>query len=519
MITPFYRALEDRQRGPREMVKSRLKIYLPFVEPLKTLYDVPKALDLGCGRGELLELLQEHGFQARGVDLDEGMLLACRELELSAAQADAIDYIKGIATDSQSVVSAIHVVEHISIQALRQLVDEAHRVLRPGGLLILETPNPENLVVASSNFYLDPTHLRPLPAQLLSFVAEYAGFGRVKTLYLQESPDLATAPQINLFSVLGGVSPDYAVVAQKKASVEVCALFDSPFDRAYGVSLNTLAERYDQQAETRASQTRASIEWLQNNFNSTADRVEALSQLTARLEVGFDSERQRAEQLRTELNAARKYGDYLEARAQWLQNEWDAARKHGGDLEARAQWLQNEWDAAKAKIDELNHSSQRWWTMADALNKELHAVYASKSWRITWPLRKSMQAARWGLALSTGTVRGAVCLSKHIAKPLVVWVMGKALSNPRLKSRALVVLAKYPQLKQSLRQFAIRSGLVCDWSMATPSSRHYEIGSCLENTVRTPSSPTIPEESIRNLSPRAARVYIALTKAVDARKR
>ena len=88
--------------------------------------------------------------------------------------------------DSLTVVSAFHVVEHIPFETLRQLVDEAYRVLKPGGLLILETPNSENLVVGTSSFYLDPTHQRPLPAQLLTFVVEYAGFERVKTLYLQE---------------------------------------------------------------------------------------------------------------------------------------------------------------------------------------------------------------------------------------------------------------------------------------------------------------------------------------------
>ena len=188
-MDPFYRAFEERHRGSRELIKSRLEVYLPFVEPLKTLYKAPEILDLGCGRGEWLELMQHNGFQAKGVDLDEGMLSACRELNLNVCQADALDYLRGLTANRLSVVSAFHVVEHISFEALRQLVDEAYRVLKPGGLLILETPNSENLVVGTSGFYLDPTHQRPLPAQLLAFVVEYAGFARVKTLYLQEPPD------------------------------------------------------------------------------------------------------------------------------------------------------------------------------------------------------------------------------------------------------------------------------------------------------------------------------------------
>jgi SAM-dependent methyltransferase len=207
-----------------------------------------------CGRGEWLELLRHNGFQAKGVDLDEGMLSACRELDLNVCQVDALEYLRGLKANKLIVISAFHIVEHISFEALRQWVDEAYRVLKPSGLLILETPNSENLVVGTSDFYLDPTHQRPLPAQLLSFVVEYAGFARVKTLYLQESPELVTAQRPSLFNVLGGVSPDYAIVAQKKATAKVFSIFDEPFDHSYGMRLDILAARYDQQAEIRAAQ-------------------------------------------------------------------------------------------------------------------------------------------------------------------------------------------------------------------------------------------------------------------------
>lgn len=275
-MDPFYRAFEERHRGSRELIESRLQVYLPFVEPLKTLYETPEILDLGCGRGEWLELLEYIGFQAKGVDLDEGMLLACRELDLDICQGDALDYLQGLAADSLSVVSAFHVVEHISFEALRQLVDEAYRVLRPGGLLILETPNSENLVVGTSDFYLDPTHQKPLPARLLSFVVEYSGFARVKTLYLQESPELVTAQRTSMLNVLGGVSPDYAIVAQKKAAAEIISLFDEPFGRSYGIRLDILAARYDQQAaqvEARTAQLEARVAQAENRATQAEARA------------------------------------------------------------------------------------------------------------------------------------------------------------------------------------------------------------------------------------------------------
>lgn len=241
----FYRAFEDRHRGPRELIKARQKVYLPFIEPLKTLYSNCPALDLGCGRGEWLEVLLENDFEARGVDLDEGMLEACNTLKLPAEQGEALEILKSLADESLVLISGFHIAEHIPFANLQRLVHETLRVLKPAGLLILETPNPENLVVGTSNFYLDPTHERPIPPLLLSFLVEHTGFARFKLLRLQESPDLAKAEHVGLMNVLGGVSPDYAIVAQKIAPADQIILFDTVFGKEYGLALDMLANRYD----------------------------------------------------------------------------------------------------------------------------------------------------------------------------------------------------------------------------------------------------------------------------------
>ena len=222
MEIEFYKAFEDRLRGSRELIKSRQEIYLPFVEPLLTFYTEPQAIDLGCGRGEWLELLKPaFGAGARGVDLDEGMLEVCRQLDLSATNADAVTALKELPDESQLVVSGFHIAEHLDFPDLQVLIQEALRVLKPAGLLILETPNPENLQVGSCNFYLDPTHNRPLPPQLLSFLAEYQGFARVKVLRLQEDKTIVEKTRVSLREVLTGASPDYAVVAQKAADASL----------------------------------------------------------------------------------------------------------------------------------------------------------------------------------------------------------------------------------------------------------------------------------------------------------
>lgn len=117
----FYRSFEDVYRGSRELIVGRLSVYLPFIEPLLKIHPGAAAIDLGCGRGEWLELLTRVGFKAKGVDLDEEMLQACHELSLDVEHLDALTMLSGLADESQLVVSAFHVVEHIAFQQLQTL--------------------------------------------------------------------------------------------------------------------------------------------------------------------------------------------------------------------------------------------------------------------------------------------------------------------------------------------------------------------------------------------------------------
>jgi SAM-dependent methyltransferase len=245
MSKKFYRTFEDKFRGPRELIKSRLQPYLSFIQPLLTIYPDGKAIDLGCGRGEWLELLLESGFSGHGVDLDDQMLETCRELGLSVTTEDAISALKALPAESVSVVSGFHIAEHLQHQDLQILVLESFRVLRPAGLLILETPNPENLIVSTSSFHLDPSHVRPIPIALLSFIMEHSQFDRIKVVRLQESPDLQMSLSMGLLDVLGGASPDFGVVGQKAADSDLLKTFDAPFIAEYGVSQEQLCQRYD----------------------------------------------------------------------------------------------------------------------------------------------------------------------------------------------------------------------------------------------------------------------------------
>lgn len=328
--TSFYRAFEDRYRGSRDTIKDRLRAYAPFTDPLLRPDAPAIALDLGCGRGEWLELLGESGFDARGVDLDEGMLAACRERGLAAQHGDALAALRAQPDGSLALVSAFHLVEHLPFDLVRELIAEALRALRPGGLLVMETPNPENLTVGATSFYLDPSHLHPLPPGLLGFAAEHAGFARQRIVRLQEDPQLHTGAPVGLINVLEGVSPDYAVVAQKAADPDTLARFDDAFSAHRGITLGQLALRYEEQL---------------------AGRDAEIHHILARVE------------------------------------------RHGTDLAqqlASAQAQAQELHHALARLDERIGRAE---AHAAEMSQRVVDLLSSTSWRITEPLRRAMTLA------------------------------------------------------------------------------------------------------------------------------
>ena len=283
MSDQFYRAFEEKFRGPRGLIQQRLEVYLPFVQPVCAAYPEALVLDLGCGRGEWLELLQKNSIAAMGVDLDTGMLAACQQINLKVQCQDALESLKQLQDGSASVVSAFHLVEHLPFDRVKDLVAECHRVLKPGGLLIMETPNPENFMVATHNFYLDPTHLRPIPPDLLAFVPEYLGYESVKILRLQETDGVKTHPNLSMLDVLTGASPDYAVVAQKAGHTALKQSLQALFDQAFGISGYALLERQRLQANDFGFKLEKSIsktEILLAQTKAQLDRVEMQLQIS-----------------------------------------------------------------------------------------------------------------------------------------------------------------------------------------------------------------------------------------------
>lgn len=157
-------------RGSEDEIQHRLDRYLPDLKPNAPI------LDLGCGRGELLLLLREAGVEATGIEGDPALAEAARRRGLEIVEGDVLEVLKEQESESRGAVTAVHLFEHLTAVKQMASLAEIRRVLRPGGLLIVECPNPHSLRVGASLYWQDPTHQRPLLPETLELMMMAAGF-------------------------------------------------------------------------------------------------------------------------------------------------------------------------------------------------------------------------------------------------------------------------------------------------------------------------------------------------------
>jgi 2-polyprenyl-3-methyl-5-hydroxy-6-metoxy-1,4-benzoquinol methylase len=204
-----YFLFEHQERGPVSEIKRRQLIYLDLFRGRSNV------VDLGCGRGEFVELLVENGINVTGVDIGEDMADFCRDRGLPVVQADIFEYLSSMPDETFDGIFLSQVVEHFSPEQILRLVSMCAKKLQPGGVIVAETVNT-NCPTALSNFYLDPTHVRPVPPELLKFMIEQQGFEfqtfRFSTAVsgndAGESLDIDSG-----FTKEGRLYQDYAVIA------------------------------------------------------------------------------------------------------------------------------------------------------------------------------------------------------------------------------------------------------------------------------------------------------------------
>lgn len=187
ILDSMYISFEDRFRGARDDIKRKLRIYLPLIDRMASGKENVSILDLGCGSGEWLELLQENGYRPKGIEVNRVAILRCREFGLDVTESDVIKYLKSIEKGSIDVITGFHIIEHLSFSKLNRLFEEAFAVLKSSGMIILETPNPTNILVSTYDFYRDPGHIRPLHPDTINFIAEFRGFVNTGSFFVSDA--------------------------------------------------------------------------------------------------------------------------------------------------------------------------------------------------------------------------------------------------------------------------------------------------------------------------------------------
>jgi len=198
-------------RGSEEYVKAGQRLYVPSFEGCQSV------LDIGCGRGEFLEIMREANIPAMGIDLSRESVAICRLKGLEAETADLFTYVAGLPEESLDGIFCAQVVEHLPPERLPEMIQLCAGRLARNGVMVIETPNPECLAIFATHFYLDPTHARPVPHPLLAFYLEEFGVGVMEVRKIapavESMPSLNSLPEAFRDAFFGGL--DYAIIGKK----------------------------------------------------------------------------------------------------------------------------------------------------------------------------------------------------------------------------------------------------------------------------------------------------------------
>ena len=219
-LDKFYKLFEDRFRGSEEDIYNRLEYYLPIISSLNIDYKKYPIIDIGSGRGEFLKLMKDKGIPATGIEINKDMIRRSQEQGLKVEEGDAIELLKRIGSNRLGIITGFHIVEHIPFDNLILLFRICYETLTKDGVAIFETPNPENLSVGGCTFYMDPSHLRPIPPELLAFTLESCGFQKTEVYKLHPEKDILSSRNsdlVNIHESLYGPR-DYSIIAFKSAA-------------------------------------------------------------------------------------------------------------------------------------------------------------------------------------------------------------------------------------------------------------------------------------------------------------
>ena len=247
MKSDFYFKFENRFRGDEDSILKGLSIYDVLIHQIISKVSNPKILDVGCGRGEFLQKWKKYTPNVVGIENDEKMATICRSKGLEIIEDNAICSFQKLSDKSISVITIFHMIEHLQYDQLFELLNECSRTLQDDGVLIIETPSIDNLIVSTKNFYIDYSHKTHINPDSFSFMVENLGFDKVKHYFLRGGP-LKDAEHSKLTRLLNGVAQDILFIATKSRSMSN-NLFDINKDwqseLSIGITTMTAAVDFD----------------------------------------------------------------------------------------------------------------------------------------------------------------------------------------------------------------------------------------------------------------------------------
>ena len=485
-IDHLYERFERRFRGDRSAICERLSQYAPLLDILEKRQPEGRAIDCGCGRGEWLELLARRGWSAQGVDTNANMVREAAIHGVDVVHADVLAHLSKQADGSVALVSAFHMVEHLPTEMLLMMLSEMNRVICKGGLILLETPNPENLTVGTSSFYLDPTHRNPLPPELLRFFLEQCGSEHAVVMRLNGERDAEA-----IESVEQAIRPmfyralDYAAIGLRSDDESLLAdvnRFVASIDQGSPVDLTAVKKLDETIARDRAGAQQAADSLHRSVFeardalhvaveavyNTTLPLSDRLADVQRNLEAVVGSTLPVAERLgtlehdvATALNGIASVLAQIDKSAKLTQmsmrEELAAMRRTFDARELRhvhaIETLRKALDetatrTSNSPIEALMTESVRRIAQADAEAsvRTANIYLASTSWRITAPLRAAgaLIRRRSSAVLADGTTRHPSTApttppgSGILANPHV-WRMGRWIVRrvPGMRARLL----------------------------------------------------------------------------------
>ena len=276
MDSDYYLDFENKFRGDRKEILNIFSSYEPLIETVIEGKSSPILIDVGCGRGEWLQRCQNKFYKSIGIESDTYMAKLCRDYGLSVIEGDAIDELSKFEANSISVITIFHVIEHLEFNKLQKMIGECHRILSDDGILIMETPSIDNLIVSTKTFYIDHTHINHINPEAISFHLEKAGFNKVKYYYINGGP-LQDSHPLKITRILNGVAQDLCIISTKNHDLSEKIFSDNLQWKSHlniGLTLFEAAIEFDIKLETLVELIRQ----LKINYEPSSNEIRLMKE-------------------------------------------------------------------------------------------------------------------------------------------------------------------------------------------------------------------------------------------------